>query len=185
MPRILTPLRILLIGLLLLGLSLPGRAEAGTAGEIDADVTTSLDRFLADHGAARELMGKAAGVLVFPNVVKAGFGFGAEYGEGALRVDGKTVDNYNTIVASFGFQLGAQMRTVILMFMTEPALLQFRASNGWEAGVDASVAVITLGIGESLDTNNIRAPIVAFIADQKGLMYNLTLEGSKMTRIEK
>lgn len=179
------PLRVLLVGLFLLGLSFPGRAGAGTAAEIDADVTASLDRFIADHGAGRALLDKAAGVLVFPDVVKGGIEFGAEYGEGALRVDGKTVDYYNTFAASFGFQFGVQVRTVILMFMTEPALSRFRATEGWAAGVDASIAIVRLGIGETLDTHNIRGPVVAFIVDQKGLMFNLTLEVAKITRIKK
>ena len=190
MSRVLAPLRILLLGLFvlspfLLGVALPSQANAETGAEIDANVTVALDRFLGNHGSAQALMDKAAGVLVFPNVVKAGFGFGAEYGEGALQVAGKTVDYYNTVAASFGFQLGLQMRSVILMFMTEPALANFRASYGWEAGVDGSVALVTIGAGATLDTSNIRSPIVGFITDQKGLMYNLTLEGSKMTRIER
>jgi len=40
-----------------------------------------------------------------------------------------------------------------------------------------------LGVGGAIDTNSITSPIVGFIFDQKGLMYNLTLEGSKITRI--
>ncbi len=124
----------------------------------------------------------AEGVLVFPSVIKAGIGFGGEYGEGALRIKGKTVDYYSTVAASIGFQLGAQSKTVILMFMTEKALKKFRDSKGWEVGVDASVALIEVGAGGSLDTTNLKQPILGFIVGQKGLMYNLTLEGSKMTK---
>lgn len=185
MPHIHTYIRVFFVVLLLSGLSLQGRARAETAAEIDENVAASLGRFLTDHGAARDLIDKSAGVLVFPKVVKAGFGFGGEYGEGALRVNGQTVDYYNTVTVSFGFQLGVQMRSVFLVFLTDKALSRFRASDGWEVGVDGSIAVITLGIGETLDTNSIRGPVVAFITDQKGLMYNLTLEGSKMTKIEK
>jgi lipid-binding SYLF domain-containing protein len=122
-------------------------------------------------------------VLVFPSVFKAGMGIGGEYGEGALLVHGRTAGYYNTISASFGFQLGAQARSVIIAFMTPEALEGFRRVHGWKVGVDGSVALITVGIGGSIDTSKITSPIVGFIFDGKGLMYNLTLEGSKITRI--
>ena len=122
---------------------------------------------------------------MFPSVYKAGFGFGGEYGEGALRIGGKTVEYFSTIAGSFGFQLGAQKKTLILVFTQKEALKSFRESNGWKAGVDGSVALVTVGIGGSIDTTNIKDPIVAFAFDQKGLMYNLTIEGSKYNKLKK
>jgi lipid-binding SYLF domain-containing protein len=124
-------------------------------------------------------------VLVFPTVLKAGFGVGGEYGEGAMRVGGKTVGYYNTISASFGFQLGAQARSVIIMFMTPEALAGFRRVEGFKVGVDGSVAIIVVGAGGSIDTDKVTSPVIGFILDPKGLMYNLTLEGSKITRINR
>jgi lipid-binding SYLF domain-containing protein len=106
-------------------------------------------------------------------------GIGGEYGEGALLIRGSTVEYYNTISASIGFQLGAQARSVIIVFMTPEALAGFRRVDGWKVGVDGSVALITVGVGGSIDTNRIARPIVGFIFDGKGLMYNLTLEGQK------
>ena len=120
---------------------------------------------------------------MFPSVIKAGFVAGGEYGEGALRIRGKTVDYYNTAAASFGFQLGAQAKTIILVFLDKGALESFRNSQGWEAGVDGSVALVTIGAGGSIDSSNVRDPIVGFVFNNKGLMYNLTLEGSKFTKI--
>ncbi|MBT6345723.1 MAG: hypothetical protein HOJ49_03185, partial [Nitrospina sp.] len=120
---------------------------------------------------------------VFPKVYKAGIGIGAEYGEGALIVGGKTIEYYSTAAASIGFQLGAQAKSIILIFTKYEALKTFQKSDGWEAGVDGSVALITLGMGDSLDTTNVKDPIVAFIFGQRGLMYNLTIEGSKFSRI--
>lgn len=158
-------------------------AKAGSAYDIDVGVDATLDRFFYNIRGARELAHKSVGILVFPSVVKAGFGFGGEYGEGALRVQGRTVDYYNTVSASVGFQLGIQERSVIIMFMTPEALDQFRRTAGWKVGADASVAVITVGVGGSIDTNKITSPVVGFILDPKGLMYNLTLEGTKITRI--
>jgi lipid-binding SYLF domain-containing protein len=160
-------------------------ANAASAREIDADVDETLDRFFYNIRGAEELAYKAVGVLVFPSVVKAGFGFGGEYGEGALRIRGRTVDYYNTISASVGFQLGVQARSVIIMFMTPEALDQFRRTAGWKVGADASVAIVTLGAGGSIDTNKITSPVIGFILDPTGLMYNLTLEGSKISRIDR
>ena len=159
-------------------------SKAASAREIDGRVHETLDRFFYKIGGARELANKAVGLLVFPSVVKAGFGIGGEYGEGALLVRGRTVDYYNTVSASFGFQLGVQERSVIIAFMTPQALDQFRRTAGWKIGADASVAIITVGIGGSIDTNKITSPVVGFILDPKGLMYNLTLEGSKISRID-
>jgi lipid-binding SYLF domain-containing protein len=122
---------------------------------------------------------------VFPTVVKAGIGFGGEYGEGAMRIGGRTAGYYNTLAASVGFQLGAQARSVIIMFMTPEALASFRRIDGWKVGVDGSVAIITIGAGASIDTDKITSPVIGFIVDPKGLMYNLTLEGSKITRISR
>ena len=163
----------------------PPRSEAASAIEIDADVRTTLDKFFRRVGGARELTNKAEGILVFPSVVKAGVGFGGEYGEGALLVRGRSTSYYNLISASFGFQLGVQSRSVIIMFMTQGALNQFSRTYGWKVGVDGSVVLITLGAGGSIDTEKITSPVIGFILDQKGLMYNLTLEGSKISRIDR
>jgi lipid-binding SYLF domain-containing protein len=161
----------------------PARAASGP--EIDADVNATLTKFFNRVGGARELAAKANGILVFPSVVKAGMGIGGEYGEGALRVGGRTVAYYNTVSASFGFQLGVQERSIVIMFMTPSALDKFQHSDGWKVGVDGSIAIVTLGVGGSIDTTKITKPVIGFILDPKGLMYNLTLEGSKITRIDR
>ena len=153
--------------------------------EIERKVDDTLQRFYRHIGSGRELASKAVAVLVFPNVVKAGFGIGGEYGEGALRVAGKTAGYYSTASASIGFQIGLQGRSVVILFMTKSALRNFRARDGWEVGVDGSVTLINVGAAGQFDTNNIADPIIGFIFDGKGLMYNLTLEGSKISRIDR
>lgn len=160
-------------------------ALAASAEEIDAEVREALQNFQKQTSAGHELSNKAAGMLVFPSVVKAGIGIGGEYGEGALLVGGKTVAYYNIAAASIGLQLGAQARSQIVLFMTEISLANFRKSKGWKAGVDGSVALATLGAGGAIDTETAKKPIIGFIFSNKGLMYNLTFEGSKITRIEK
>jgi lipid-binding SYLF domain-containing protein len=163
----------------------PVSSYAASAKEINIRVDEALEQFGKEVSGGKEFLKNAKGVLVFPKVIKAGFGIGGEYGEGAMRIGGKTVDYYSTAAASIGFQIGAQSKRVLLVFMQDNALKQFRESSGWEAGVDGSVALVELGTGSSLDTTNIKDPIVGFVFGNKGLMYNLTLEGSKFTKIVK
>jgi lipid-binding SYLF domain-containing protein len=163
----------------------PSRSEAASAAQINADANATLHSFVEQIGGARELTHKAVGVLIFPSVVKAGFGFGGEYGEGILLIRGRPSGYYNLVSGSFGFQIGVQERSVIIMFMTNEALADFNSRAGLKVGVDASVAIVTLGAGGSIDTNTITSPVIGFILDPKGLMYNLTLEGSKISRISR
>ncbi len=167
----------------LLAASWPQAAAKAGPYEIDAAVHATLDRFTFEVRGSRELLSHAYGVLVFPTIVKAGFGFGGEYGEGALLVRGRTAGYFNSVSGSFGFQLGAQARSVIILFMTPESLDAFSSKDGWKIGVDGSVTVIAVGAGGAIDSNTVRSPVVGFIFDQKGLMYNLTLEGSKISRI--
>jgi lipid-binding SYLF domain-containing protein len=177
-----TPLLFALL-LLLASIAPSHRSEAASAAQIDADVRSTLEVFFEQVRGSRELVRNAAAVLVFPTVVKAGIGIGGEYGEGALLTRGRTLEYYNTVAASFGLQFGAQARSVVIVFMTEEALAGFRRVDGWKIGVDGSVAIITVGVGGSIDTTRISSPVVGFIFDGRGLMYNLTLEGSKISRI--
>jgi lipid-binding SYLF domain-containing protein len=170
--------------ILLSTLLLTGVSYAKSAREIDASVDTALERFQKEVFAGKDMLSKAKGVLVFPGVIKAGIGIGGEYGTGALRIKGKTVDYYNTITGSIGFQLGGQVKNVYLLFMEDEALKDFRASDGWKAGIDGSVALITVGADGSIDTTKTHQPIIAYVLGQKGLMYNLNLEGSKYNKIK-
>jgi lipid-binding SYLF domain-containing protein len=166
-----------------LGLRSTLAAKASTAYDIDTGVGATLDRFYQRGPWSRGFAHRSARILVFPTIVKAGFGFGGEYGEGSLLIRGRQAEYYNTVSASFGFQLGAQARSVIIMFMPPDALEGFRMKDGWKVGVDGSVTIIAVGAGGAVDINTIHSPIVGFIFDQKGLMYDLTLEGSKISRI--
>ncbi len=160
-------------------------ARAASAREIDTSVDETLERFYNEVKDGRKLVQDAKGVLVFPHVYKAGFGIGGEYGEGALRINGSTVDYYNTAAGSFGFQIGAQKKSIILLFMQDGVLNNLRQSSNWKAGADASITVITLGADGSIDTQKLNEPIIGFVIGQKGLMYNLSLAGSKFTKLNK
>lgn len=160
-------------------------AGAATREELDASVREAIEELYKFSSAARELAGRSTGMLVFPKVVKAGVGIGGEYGEGALLIGGKTVGYYNIVSGSIGLQLGVQTKSQVILFMTDKELGKFRNSDGWKAGVDGSVAVATLGAGGEIDTETAKKPIIGFIYSNKGLMFNLTFEGSKVTEIEK
>jgi len=160
-------------------------AEAASKTEINAKVNTTMSSFYTQVKSGKELANKAIAILVFPEVFKAGFGIGGEYGEGAMLERGKTTGYYSTAAASIGFQIGAQMKSQVIMFMTREALKGFKASDGWKAGVDGSVALVTVGAGGEIDTNTVKDPVIGFIFSNKGLMYNLTFEGAKITKIDK
>jgi lipid-binding SYLF domain-containing protein len=178
--------RAAIVALLLCGAALSSApAAAASKEELDADVREAIQDLYKTSAAAKDLAARAAGMLVFPRIIKGGFIIGGEYGEGALLIDQKTVGYYNIGSASIGFQLGVQKKSVVILFMTPDALAKFRASEGWKAGVDGSVAIATLGVGEAIDSETAKKPIIGFVFSNKGLMYNLTLEGSKITRMDK
>jgi len=166
-------------------LLLSGVAMAWSASKIDREVVETIAVFKEEVNGSEVFLNQAVGYLVFPRVIKVGFGFGAETGEGALIIGGQTAAYYRTTAGSFGLQAGAQAKSIVIAFMTQDALNKFRNSSGWKAGVDGSVALIDLGIGKTIDTDNIKDPVIGFIFGSKGLMYNLTLEGSKFTKLDK
>ena len=168
-----------------LGGFLSDTALAKTAKEIDASVNASLERFYKQVKGAKEFTTAAKGMLVLPSVKKAAFVIGGEYGEGALRVGGKSIDYYNMVSGSFGFQIGAEAKDIIIAFMTNEALAQFQKSKGWEAGVDGNLALVEIGAGRRLDTTTIKDPIVAFVFDVKGLMADISLKGAKFNKLHK
>lgn len=158
-------------------------AHANKRREIDASVNGALDKMYASVKGSRELVNKARGVLVFPSVLQAGFVVGGEYGEGALRVGGATKGYYNTVTASFGLQIGAQSKAVIFLFMTQDALDKFQRTDGWTAGADASVAVVKIGANGAVDLNTATSPVEVIVMTNAGLMANLNIEGTKVTKL--
>jgi len=158
-------------------------SSASSRASIDAQVDASLSKLYDSVRGSRELVAKSSGVLVFPAVVGASMGVGAEYGRGALRVNGRTQSYYSTTSGSIGFQAGAQSKAVIYLFTTQAALDKFRSSKGWTAGADATVAVATIGANGSIDTNTIRQPVVGFVLTNVGLEAGVSVQGAKVTEI--
>ncbi len=159
-------------------------SDASTRQSINASVDATLSRLYSTVPGSRELVGKSRGVLVFPSVLQAGFIVGAQSGNGALRVGGGTVGYYNTSSLSVGLQAGAQSKAVIFLFMTQDALDKFRNSEGWSAGGDASVALVKMGANGAIDTTTATAPVEAIVLTNAGLMGDLSVNGTKVTRLK-
>jgi len=173
----------LLISTATMALTCSALALAVTPAEIDSSVDAALTRFYAQGPNHRELAQKAAAVLVFPRVTKAGAGVGGEYGEGALEVNGKTVGYYKVTGASVGATLGVAKRSEVILFMTDTARDKFLSSSDWTVGVDAGVAVVK-GAGTKVDSETLRKPVVAFVFGEKGLIADVSLEGAKVSKLQ-
>ncbi|WP_321964709.1 YSC84-related protein [Paraburkholderia sp. J7] len=158
--------------------------SASRADSINSDVDATLSRLYQTVPGSRELVSKARGILVFPRVIQAGIGVGGEHGDGALRVGGSTVGFYSTSSASVGATLGVQSKSVVYLFMTEDALAKFRNSSGWSAGGDASVALVKVGANGSIDTTTATKPVQVFVLTNSGLIGDLSLGGTKITKLD-
>ncbi len=123
-------------------------------------------------------------MLVLPNVGKGAFIVGLEYGRGALRVGGKTVDYYSMASGSLGFQIGGEAKDIIIAFNKVEALKSFRAAKGWEAGVDGNVALFTVGGGQNTLSAMNKNPVLAFVFDTKGLIADMSMKGAKFSKLD-
>lgn len=164
------------------GAARPDNAAVRT--QIEQGSYSTLERLYKEVKGSRELVRKANGVLVFPNVLAAGLVVGGEYGKGVLRSGGEAVSYYSVASVSVGFQAGAQSKAVVLLFMSKEALDKFRNSKGWTAGVDGSVALIRVGANGEIDTTTANNPVQALVLTNAGLMANLNLEGTKITKLD-
>jgi lipid-binding SYLF domain-containing protein len=157
---------------------------AKTKDEINASVDETLKRFKNNVKGANDYLKAAKGVLVIPNVAKAAFVVGGQYGQGALKVGGKTADYYSLVAGSVGWQIGAETYDIIIIFSTDEALKKFQSSEGWEAGADAEVTLVDSGATLPVSTLVSKHPVLGFIIDQKGLMAGVSVKGAKFTKIK-
>lgn len=160
-------------------------ALAASRQELERDAAHALKSLYANNTAARLLGQKAKAVLVFPNIVKAGFMFGGQMGDGVLMKNSGAIGYYNSFAASYGLQAGIQVFGYALFFMNDGALSYLDKSDGWELGVGPSIVVVDAGVGKSLTSTTITQDVYAFIFDQKGLMAGLGIQGSKITKVSK
>lgn len=166
--------------------TLPREQQTGVErrDNINTRADAALSRLYEVAPNSRQLVSNAAGVLIFPRVIGASVVVGAEHGDGVLRVKGQNKGYYSTSSGSFGLQLGAQSKAIIFVFKTREALDHFLASSGWTAGIDATVAVANLSANGSVDLNTLREPVVGFVMTNAGLMAGVSLEGTKVNRID-
>ena len=162
-----------------------GSAGAYDSKEINRNVKSALRQLFAESASAKALGKKAKGILVFPKIVKGGFVVGGQYGEGALLKEGKTDGYYNTVQFSYGFQAGLKKYGYALFFMNKSALKWLKKSDGWELGVGPTIVVIDTGKTGAGTTTTLQSDIYAFFFNQKGLMGGLSLEGTKITKMNK
>jgi len=182
MKRMRTQMTILLLAALLAAASAP-RVLAADRQKLDRSAATALETLTASNTAAKLLAEQAKAVLVFPNIVKAGFLFGGQMGDGVLMQNGYPVGYYNSVAASYGLQAGVQVFGYALFFMNDAALAYLSQSDGWELGVGPSVVVVDQGMGKSLTSTTLTQDVYAFIFNQKGLMAGLGIQGSKITKL--
>jgi lipid-binding SYLF domain-containing protein len=156
---------------------------ASSAGQIDRNVSQSLSTLYKNTPGAKALGDKALGVLVFPSIVKGGFIIAGQFGDGALRKNGKTAAYYRSLAASYGFQAGVQAYGYVLFFMDNASLRYLDNSDGWELGTGPSLVLLDSGFGKNLSTTTLQQGVYAFIFDQKGLMGGVGIQGSKITKI--
>jgi len=160
-------------------------AVAASMPQLDRDVDAALAKLYAGTPGARSLEGRAKAILVFPSIIKAGFLFGAQYGDGALRRRGKTVGYYNSVAASYGYQAGLQSFGYVLFFMSDSALRYLDDSSGFELGMGPSIVVLDAGKTAALTTTTMQSEIYAVVFDEKGLMGGVGIQGSKISRIDR
>jgi lipid-binding SYLF domain-containing protein len=152
------------------------------AQQIDARVDATRDFLIGRYPGTAELMQKSYGVLYMPLMTEAGFFIGGAYGRGALRISDVTVDFYSATEASYGLQIGAQQYGHALFFMTQDALANFRASDGWAAGADVRYATPDQGASLGKSTTELD-PVIALVFGQQGLIAGASVAGTKYTRI--
>lgn len=157
---------------------------AARKSEIDAGVEGALNRLYSSANGSRELAQRAQGILVFPRVLAAGFIVGAERGSGALRSHGGTVGYYTWTQGSFGLTAGGQSKAIVIMFMTPEAYQGFVSSSGWTAGVNANVAIAKIGANGQIDTLTSQQPVIGFVQTNAGLMFDVSLNGAKISRLD-
>jgi lipid-binding SYLF domain-containing protein len=172
------------IGLTVLGLVASAPSFARSRAEIDASADSALQHFYALNPEHKRLTDKAAGVLIFGHVTKGGVGVAGQFGEGVLRVNGADVHYYSITSASVGLTLGVAHHSEIILFMSQESLDKFVKSQGWSAGADAGVALVKKGAAGQYDTATLNKPVLGFVFHEKGLIGDLSFEGSKVTMIK-
>jgi lipid-binding SYLF domain-containing protein len=178
-------LALVLTTIFMLSMSVPNPANAATAEDLDRDSLQALQTLYQTHPLAEHISQTAKAVLVFPNIVKAGLVFGGSYGEGELLKGTTVVDYYNSVTGSWGLQAGAQSYGYAVFLMTDKAVRYLEETKGWEIGVGPTVVMVDEGAAKNLSTSSLKEDAYAFIFNQQGLMAGISIEGTKVSRINR
>jgi lipid-binding SYLF domain-containing protein len=169
----------------IVSISVMNQASAATAEDLDKDSRQALQTLYKSEPTAEKLSRMAKGILVFPNIVKAGLVFGGSYGEGELIQGPKVVDYYNSVTGSWGLQAGAQSYGYAVFLMTDKAIKYIKDTKGWEIGVGPTVVAVDEGVAKNLSTSSLKDDAYAFIFSQQGLMAGVSIEGTKISQINR
>ena len=161
---------------------LPAPAAAQDYG-LEGEARWALNRLMATVPQARMLEQRAYATLVFPDVTKAGFLIGGEYGNGVLFRRGGVAGYYNTAGVSYGLQAGAQSFSYVMFFMNEWSWRALNSTDGLQIGVGPSVVVLDEGMARSITSSTLTSDVYAFVFGQQGVMAGAGLQGTKITRI--
>src|SRR5437899_12506072 len=132
-------------GLMLVTVALLSTQPA-SADDLTSQSGAALQQGVAQNPAAAKVRSKALAVLVFPDVVKAGFIFGAQGGKGILFGHGQPNGRYRTVAASYGLQAGVQKYGYALFLMNQKAVNWINQTRGWEIGTGPSVVIVDKGM---------------------------------------
>jgi lipid-binding SYLF domain-containing protein len=169
----------------IVSMSVMNQAGAATAEDLDNDSRQALQTLYTTEPVAKTLSQTAKAILVFPNIVKAGLVFGGSYGEGELIKGSKVADYYNSVTGSWGLQIGAESYGYAVFLMTDKAVKYIEDTKGWEIGVGPTVVVVDEGVAKNLSTSTLKDDAYAFIFSQQGLMAGVSIEGTKISKIER
>jgi len=158
-------------------------AMAASRSEIDRDSTQALTTLYRHTPGAKALADKSKAILIFPSIIKGGFIIAGQYGDGALRKNGRSIGYYRSLEASVGFQAGAQSYGYALFFMDDASLKFLDKSDGWEVGTGPTLVVLDKGFEKNVTSTTMQSGVYAFVFSQKGLMGGINIAGSKITRI--
>ncbi len=169
----------------ILTLGAASSAQAATADDLNRDSAQALQNLKQTNRTAADISKNARAILIFPNIVKAGLVFGGAYGEGTLMKGGRVADYYNSVTGSWGLQAGAQSYGYVVFLMNEKAVTYLEKTAGWEIGVGPTVVIVDEGVAKNLSTSTLKDDAYAFIFNQQGLMAGVSIEGTKITRINR
>jgi len=161
--------------------ALASSADASSAHSLQVNSEKALQHLYKQNAKARTLGEKAVAVLVFPDVLKAGFMVAAQRGDGVLFKNGEVAGYYNITSAGYGIQAGIQKLSYALFFMDEDSLKYLGKSEGFDVGAAPGLVMGDQGLSGSMSVTSLQHGIAAFIWGQKGLMGGIGLQGTKIT----